>query len=60
MSQALNVLVVDDSSMTRKMVCKLLQSTRQCHCDQAADGSIAVEMIRQSMLRESSGSCINV
>eukprot|EP01036_Dinobryon_divergens_P027186 gene27186-35915_t len=53
-STVLNVLVVDDSSMTRKMVCKLLQSTRRCNCDQAADGSIAVEMTRRSMLREPS------
>lgn len=52
MLQVLHVLVVDDSSITRKMVCKLLQSTGQCRCDQAADGSIAVEMMRRSLCTE--------
>ena len=47
--QGLNVLVVDDSSMTRKMVCKILRSSKQCICEQAADGAIAVDMIRQRM-----------
>ena len=46
-SQGLNVLVVDDSSMSRKMVCKALQFSKQCVCDQAADGAIAVDMVQQ-------------
>ena len=46
-SQGLNVLVVDDSSISRKMVCKLLIITKQCLCDQAADGAIAVDMVQQ-------------
>ena len=47
--QGLHTLVVDDSSMSRKMVCKALQSSKQCICEQAADGAIAVDMIRQRM-----------
>jgi hypothetical protein len=35
--------------MSRKMVTKALQSAMQCRCDQAADGSIAVQMIQQRM-----------
>ena len=56
MHQIVHVLVVDDSSMTRKMVCKVLRSTRQqCRCDQAADGAIAVEMMARSMMPSRGG-----
>lgn len=44
-----NVLVVDDSDMTRKMVCKLLEATKKFRCEQAEDGSVAVEMIRRQL-----------
>eukprot|EP01035_Chromulina_nebulosa_P023656 gene23656-30677_t len=48
-NKVLNILMVDDSTMTRKMVCKLLHFSRLCRCDEAADGSIAVEMMRRSL-----------
>ena len=43
------VLVVDDSDMNRKMVCKVLLGTKEFLCDQAADGSVAVEIMRRQM-----------
>ena len=43
------VLVVDDSAMNRKMVCKALATTKKFHCEQAADGSVAVEMVQRHL-----------
>jgi CheY-like chemotaxis protein len=40
-----NVLVVDDSTMNRKMICKLF-TKKGISCDQAEDGSIAVDMMK--------------
>ena len=57
MLQVLKVLVVDDSSMSRKMVCKALHSATHC-CHQAADGSIAVEMVQKSMRTEMAGTIV--
>ena len=50
--RSLSVLVVDDSVMNRRMVCRALQTCRQFHfnCDQAEDGRIAVEMVREKIL----------
>ena len=45
----LRVLVVDDSDMNRKMVCKVLCATQEFYCEQAVDGSVAVEMVRQQL-----------
>lgn len=45
--KVLRVLVVDDSDMNRKMVCKVLIGTKDFHCEQAVDGSVAVEIIRR-------------
>ena len=47
-----HVLVVDDSDSTRKMVCKLLDLTKQFLCEQAENGGVAVEMVRQRMLTQ--------
>ena len=49
--ERLQVLVVDDSDMNRKMVCKVLNATKEFHCEQAVDGSVAVEMVRRQMQR---------
>ena len=45
--KVLRVLVVDDSDINRKMVCKVLMGTKDFHCEQAVDGSVAVELIRR-------------
>eukprot|EP01036_Dinobryon_divergens_P024407 gene24407-32853_t len=47
----LRVLVVDDSDMNRKMVCKVLSATNEFYCEQAVDGSEAVEMVRRQLSR---------
>ena len=47
--KARSVLVVEDSPMTRKMVCKALEATKSFRCDQAEDGSVAVEMVRRQL-----------
>lgn len=47
----LRVLVVDDSDMNRKMVCKVLTATKEFLCEQAVDGSVAVEMVQQQLRR---------
>lgn len=44
-----SVLVVEDSHRTRKMVCKALEATKSFRCDQAEDGSMAVEMMRRQL-----------
>eukprot|EP00597_Dinobryon_sp_UTEXLB2267_P018052 CAMPEP_0201113092 /NCGR_PEP_ID=MMETSP0812-20130820/77637_1 /ASSEMBLY_ACC=CAM_ASM_000668 /TAXON_ID=98059 /ORGANISM="Dinobryon sp., Strain UTEXLB2267" /LENGTH=704 /DNA_ID=CAMNT_0047376563 /DNA_START=958 /DNA_END=3073 /DNA_ORIENTATION=+ len=38
------ILVVDDSALNRKMICKLL-AKKNAQCDQAEDGLVAVNMI---------------
>lgn len=48
MTQVLKFLVVDDSTMSRKMVCKALHTAGH-HCEQASDGSISVKMVQQTM-----------
>ena len=54
---AINILIVDDSSACRSMICKSLMSCGEeqasdvynvC-CDQASDGKFAVEMVRKKM-----------
>ena len=47
----LRVLVVDDSDTNRKMVCKVLTATKEFLCEQAVDGSVAVEMVQQQLRR---------
>jgi CheY-like chemotaxis protein len=42
----MKVLVVDDSDLNRKMICKALAATKEFLCEQAVDGSKAVEMVR--------------
>ena len=46
--EGMTVLVVDDSALTRKILIKVMLSMGH-HCTEAEDGSIAVEMIRQSL-----------
>lgn len=46
-AETLSALVVDDSAMNRRMVCKILQSSGQILCDQAENGVVAVEMVRR-------------
>eukprot|EP01036_Dinobryon_divergens_P034638 gene34638-44781_t len=46
--KVLKFLVVDDSTMSRKMVCKALHTAGH-HCEQASDGSISVKMVQQTM-----------
>ena len=42
--------MVDDSALTRKMVCQVLQMNNgHCRCDQAGEGAIGVEMVRRSL-----------
>ena len=41
---AVKILVVDDSDLNRRMVCKMLRK-RGAICEEAADGSVAVDMI---------------
>lgn len=57
---SLRVLVVDDSDMSRKMVCKVLNATREFHCEQAVDGSVAVDMVRNQLCRSSINACPTV
>ena len=45
-NDGLSVLVVDDSSLTRKILIKVMLSMGH-HCAEAEDGSIAVEMVRK-------------
>ena len=47
-TQKYDFLIVDDSLMNRKMLCKLLQSKGHT-CSQAIDGSQAVEMVASKM-----------
>ena len=42
------VLVADDSSLNRKLLCKLLSSAGYT-CDEASDGQVAVEMVKRRM-----------
>ena len=49
---SLSTLVVDDSSMNRKMVCRVLHENQQFVCEQAEDGRIAVEMVRQKICQD--------
>jgi CheY-like chemotaxis protein len=49
--EPMRVLVVDDSDMNRKMVCKVLTATKEFHCEQAVDGNVAVEMVRRQLQR---------
>eukprot|EP01036_Dinobryon_divergens_P029061 gene29061-38115_t len=51
-SKVLHVLVVDDSTLTRKMVCQILKMNGRCRCNQAGDGAIGVEMVRKSLYLE--------
>ena len=45
----MSALVVDDSDMSRRMVCKILEATKTIACDQASDGSIAVRMVEEKI-----------
>lgn len=45
----LEVLVVDDSLMNRRMVCKILENSNEFRCEQAEDGRCAVEMVHKKM-----------
>jgi CheY-like chemotaxis protein len=45
------VLVVDDSDLTRKMLCRIMKA-QGYDTEEAEDGHIAVEMVRQNMERE--------
>eukprot|EP01036_Dinobryon_divergens_P032321 gene32321-41883_t len=49
--KVLKVLMVDDSEANCKMVCKVLENTKEFHCQQAADGSVAVEKVRHQMMQ---------
>ena len=49
----MKVLVVDDSDLNRKMICKALAATKEFHCEQAVDGSKAVDMVRPHLLHSS-------
>ena len=44
----LRLLVVDDSRMSRKMLCRLLEAEGH-KCDEAEDGLIALEIMKQSL-----------
>lgn len=48
--QHLRILVVDDSDTNRKFLTRILENHGHT-CDQARDGSIAVEMVSESMKR---------
>jgi CheY-like chemotaxis protein/two-component sensor histidine kinase len=50
MSTGLNyvLLVVDDSRLNRKMLCKILRGAG-CLCDEAEDGLQAIEIVKQKM-----------
>ena len=43
------VLVVDDSDLNRKMICKALVATKEFQCEQAVDGSVAVQMVKSNL-----------
>ena len=43
-----NILVVDDSEMNRKMLCRMLRG-RFGVCGEAEDGLVAVQMVMESM-----------
>ena len=47
----LSVLIVDDSAMSRRMVCRILLASERFLCEQADDGRIAVEMVQQRMIQ---------
>jgi CheY-like chemotaxis protein len=47
-NSSLSILVVDDSSLNRKLLCKLLCAAGYT-CEEASDGLIAVEMVRRRM-----------
>lgn len=53
----LSALVVDDSAMNRRMVCKILQASNKFRCDQAEDGCIAVEMVRRKIDGQTGQTC---
>ena len=46
--EGLNILVVDDSSLTRKILIKVMLSMGH-RCSEAEDGSVAVEMVQRSL-----------
>ena len=50
-----DILVVDDSSLNRKMLCRVLRTSGH-HCDEADDGLSAVEKVKMKMSSE----CENV
>ena len=49
LSEVFHVLVVDDSSLNRKMLCKLLRCAKHI-CEEADDGLAAVEKVKSKML----------
>ena len=49
----LRVLVVDDVTSNRKLLCRLLRNHHH-ECDEADNGSVAVEMVRKAMVVEGS------
>jgi PleD family two-component response regulator len=46
--QKLDILIVDDSGLSRKMLCRLLRTTG-CTFDEAEDGLIAVDKVKTKM-----------
>ena len=44
-----DILVVDDSSLNRKMLCRVLRTSGH-HCDEADDGFSAIEKVKLKML----------
>ena len=46
-----DILVVDDSSLNRKMLCRVLRTSGH-HCDEAGDGLSAVEKVKMKMKGE--------
>ena len=51
---AYDVLVVDDSSLNRKVLCKLLRSAG-CTCQEANDGQQAVDRVKERLNRTGTG-----
>ena len=49
-----DLLIVDDSYLNRKMLCKVLRGVGH-HCEEAEDGLVAIAKVRESMLLADSG-----
>ncbi len=46
---ALNLLLVDDSKLNRRMLARLLDSDDSCRCDEAEDGVEAVRCVKDKL-----------